>query len=283
MSDPAAALTVDTDDGNRCDITFFVACYNEELNIVSCLNHLLSAVAEVGLTYDVVIVDDASSDGSVRLIQEFMQSHPEVAIKLLVNASNQGIGANYAEAAFHGCGKYYRVICGDDEERLETITEVLRHVGEADMILTYHSDASARPWSRRIISRAFTGLVNLVGGHKLKYYNGLAVHLRYNVMRWHSYAHGFGFQADLITRLLDMGATYLELPVVPDQRSKGRTKAFTFRNWCSVGHTFIEIFIRRMAHAMYPKYRARISHQPTVYVNDAFRRASTKTDPANRA
>jgi len=26
-------------------------------------------------------------------------------------------------------------------------------------------------------------------------------------MRWHSHAHGFGFQADMITRLLDMGAT----------------------------------------------------------------------------
>jgi len=279
MTEPAS-LIVQADEAYSCDVTFFVACYNEEANIVSCLDNLTWAAAEAGRTYDIIVVDDASTDRSAALIQQYMQQHSDVPIKLLVNASNQGIGANYAEAAFHGSGKYYRVICGDDEERRETIAEVLRHLGEADMILTYHHDPRERPLVRRVISRAFTMLTNLVSGHRLKYYNGLAVHRRYDVMRWHSYAHGFGFQADLITRLLDMGATYLELPVVPKQRQQGRTKAFTFRNVCSVGHTFIEIFIRRMAHAMYPRYRAQLSHAPTGYVNPAFRAREAATTAA---
>src|SRR5262245_35530903 len=171
MSETGSVAEVD--DAPRCDISFFVACYNGEANIVSCLDHLVSAVTEVGLTYDIVVVDDASSDTSVKLIRQYMADHPEVPLKLIVNACNQGFGANYAEASFHGAGKYYRAICGDDEERRETIVEVLKHVGKADVVLTYHSDASARPWSRRFISWFYTKVVNLLSGHRVRYYNGL--------------------------------------------------------------------------------------------------------------
>jgi hypothetical protein len=43
------------------------------------------------------------------------------------------------------------------------------------------------------------GLVNLVTGNRLHYYNGLAVHLGHNVMRWHPNTRGFGFQADILS------------------------------------------------------------------------------------
>ena len=36
-----------------------------------------------------------------------------------------------------------------------------------------------------LLSGTFTFLVNTISGFRLHYYNGLAVHLRYNVMRWH--------------------------------------------------------------------------------------------------
>jgi dolichol-phosphate mannosyltransferase len=263
--------TQTTEEAFACDISFFIACYNEEANILAAMNSVLTAAKEVGCTFDIVIIDDNSRDRSVEIIRKFMEERPEVAIKLIVNEKNQGLGANYAEAAFHGQGKYYRLICGDDEERTESIIAVLRHLGQADMILSYHSERSERSWNRKLISRTYTGLVNLISGHRIKYYNGLPVHRRYDVMRWHSHAHGFGFQADMITRLLDMGATYVEVPVDPKQRTEGATKAFTLRNICSVGHTVLELFIRRMAKLMYPKYNATLRQSPKIYESRSFR------------
>lgn len=55
-----------------------------------------------------------------------------------------------------------------------------------------------------------------MSGFRLQYYNGLAVHLRYNVMRWHP--NTFGFQADIICMLLDQGFSYKELPVKTVER-----------------------------------------------------------------
>jgi len=253
-----------------CDVTFFVACYNEQENIISAIDTVVDVAAEVGCSYDIVVVDDASRDESVAIIKEYMVTHPSVPIRLIVNHVNQGLGSNFAEAAFHGGGCYYRVICGDNEERRESLLASLQRLGQADIILTYFEDSSARAISRRLVSRCYNGLVNLLSGHRVRYYNGLAIHRRYNVMRWHSNAHGFGFQADLVTRLLDMGATCLEVPVVASQRAAGVTKAFTFRNIASVGHTLLEVFIRRVAKVLYPKTVSRLALPPDVYDGPGF-------------
>jgi len=254
-----------TDTPCACDLTLFVACYNEEDGLIPSIETAVAAARQAGRSFDIVVVDDASPDRSVDLVRQYMARHPEIPITLVVNERNQGLANNYAEAAFWGRGKYYRLICGDDVETQETLFSVLRRLGEADILSTYHADASARPLARRIISRAYTTLINILGGHRLKYYNGLAVHLRYNVLRWHSNAYGFGFQADLLTRLLDMGASCIEIPVVPKERTRGATKAFTLRNFCSVAHTLLEIVIRRAARIMYPGITTKLRHGVTVY------------------
>src|SRR4029077_8558160 len=50
--------------GDKYDITFFVSCYNEEEFIVATLDTVQSAMEGLGLTYDIVIIDDGSKDRS---------------------------------------------------------------------------------------------------------------------------------------------------------------------------------------------------------------------------
>ena len=61
-------------------------------------------------------------------------------------------------------------------ETKEILATVFRRLGEADILLTYHTDATAQTrWRRFDSSFAYTGLVNLLSGCKIKYYNGLPV------------------------------------------------------------------------------------------------------------
>ena len=260
-----------------CDLSLFVACYNEEQGIISTLDTVVAAATEVGISYDIVIMDDCSTDRSVELIVEYLRTHPDLPITLYVNEVNQGVGANYAEAAFRCRGKYYRMICGDNVESKEALVTIFRRVGEADMIIPYPADTTFRGPFRRGVSRSFTLLVNLLSGYRVRYYNGLAVHYRYNVMRWHSNSHGFGFQADLITRLLDLNATYIEIPVYPNERAGGETKALKFRNICSVCHTLLEIWIRRLGKLVYPEATCRPLSELRVYRAGDLGHVVTKT------
>jgi glycosyltransferase involved in cell wall biosynthesis len=233
-------------------LTLFVACYNEEANITNAMDTAIEACQEAGVSFELVVIDDASKDRSVEIITNYIKAHPDVPIHLHVNERNQGLGANYAEAAFIGKGTWYRLHCGDDVEPKETLVKIFKEIGKAEVLIPYRpDDVKGRPLSRKIISRTFTALINFISGHKLHYYNGMPLTRRYYIMRWHSNSHGFGFQADLITRLLDRDISYLEIPVTGHERGGGNSNALKFRNFCSVSNTLLTIIIRRIAKILY--------------------------------
>lgn len=235
-------------------ITFFVACYNEEGNIADTLDVIREAVRRVRITYEIIIIDDASTDRSVEIIREYIDRNPEENIKLYVNPENAGLGANFGEAAFLGTGTYFRLVCGDNCEPVETIEKVLKEIGKADMILSYRpQDVAGKSFVRKILSKIYTYTVNRISGYNIKYYNGLPVFKRRDVMRWNPNAHGFGFQADLITRLLDQKATFIELPVIGVEQKNRRSKAITIKNIGSITHSLLNILIRRISKKIYEK------------------------------
>jgi len=229
------------------DLTILVSCYNEQDFIIGTLETVRQALAEVvAVGYEIIVIDDCSRDRSADLVEEYIKTHPDDRIVLRRNKTNRGLAQNYFDAAFIGKGKYFRLICGDDAEPKETIVAVCRRIGEADMLIPYYVSSEGKSLYRRLLSKAYTGLVNLISGFRLHYYNGLAVHLRYNVMRWHPNTRGFGFQADIICMLLDQGFTYVEIPVKTVERKGAGSEALRFNNILSVGHTLLDIVVRRI-------------------------------------
>lgn len=228
------------------DITLFVACYNEEENIIASLEELVTAMSMLNFTWEAIVIDDASTDNSVSLVKRYMSDHPDYPIILVVRDENQGLAQNFIEAAFIGRGKYYRIINGDNVESSAQIASILGHIGEADMLIPYHAYIQGRTLFRKCLSRAFTIIVNLLSGYRMRYYNGCSVHLRHDVMRWHVNCSGFDFQANLITRLLGQGRTYLEIPVIGGERAFGYSKALTLKNFFSATRFFMDLAFRRI-------------------------------------
>lgn len=229
----------------------FVACYNEEANIIATLETVVAACREVGVSFQIVVIDDCSRDRSVEKVKAFGREHPDVPLTLYVNSRNEGLANNYAEAAFLLSSEWYRLICGDNVEPQETLVTIFKELGTAEMLIPYNIEIRGRAQSRRAISRIYTALVNFLSGFHLQYYNGMVVTRREYVKRWHSNSHGFGFQADLMTRLLSRGLSYKEIAVYGQERQAGNSKALTFRNFASVAHSLQNIVIRRVSKLLY--------------------------------
>lgn len=233
------------------DLGLFVACYNEEENITATLETVVAACRDLGLSFQILVIDDCSKDRTVEKVKTFGEGHPDVPLALYVNARNEGLANNYAEAAFLLQSEWYRLICGDNVEPKETLVTIFKELGTAEMLIPYNIEIRGRAQSRRMISTAYTALVNFLGGFQLHYYNGMVVTRREYVMRWHSNSHGFGFQADLLTRLLSRGLSYKEIAVYGQERQAGNSKALTFRNLASVAHSLQNIVIRRVSKLLY--------------------------------
>jgi glycosyltransferase involved in cell wall biosynthesis len=239
---------------SEVDVTFFVPCYNEEANVVRTFKNIISAANEVSVSYEILVVDDKSLDNTIRVIEEYIKIYTDIPIVLLKNHTNMGLGRNYIDGAYISKGKYYMLVNGDTAEPQETIVAILKKLNQADMIVPYFGEKDRRNFGRRLLSRTFTWLVNLISGQSLRYYNGPVAHLRFNVIRWHADTDGFGYQMEILTRLLIEGATYLEVEIVNDDRKNGVTSAFFLKNFLAVGHSLTQVFFRRIRCLLYRNY-----------------------------
>ncbi|WP_320178450.1 glycosyltransferase family 2 protein [Roseovarius pacificus] len=216
------------------EISFFVPCLNEEPNVAGALDAILAATRAVPVPFEILVVDDHSADDTVAVVRACMDQRETAPIVLVTNDTHRGLGHNYAMAARLAKGRYYMLVNGDNVERTELIAEILARLGKADIVIPYFGRLDQRPWKRRVVSRTFTIIVNLLSGQRIHYYNGAVAHLRENVLAHHPGTRGFGHQAELITKLLYRGATYTEVEVPMQERQHGHSSAFRWQNFVSV-------------------------------------------------
>lgn len=249
--DPATRPPTPAGVREELDLTIFIPCLNEEKRIVPTLETVRAALAEVPMSYEVIVVDDGSTDATAQVVADFCRAHPDMVVSLHRNPRNLGLSRSFVDTAFRGRGRYYRLVCGDNVEPKDSMVKILRALGTADIIIPYYPVLPGKSKSRKSISRLYTRIVDLLSGYRINYYNGCALYHRFHVMRWASYNYGFGFQAHLITTLLDEGATYTQVPLEGFHLTKDRGSPLNLRNFLSTGHTLSEIFIRRIRREIY--------------------------------
>ena len=227
------------------DISFFVPCLNEEANVAATLDTIVEACGPENRTYEIIVVDDHSTDRTVPVVRDYCHRFPELPIILHCLAETRGLGRNYLDTARRAAGRYYMLVNGDNVEPVDSIRRIISHLGEADIIIPYFAH-DRRGNCRRILSRLFTGLVNLLGGHRLRYYNGPVAHLRSNLAQCRGETGGFAYQAEIISTLLRRGTTYLEIEVENTDRRVGSSKAFRWKNFQGIAGSLWRIALRRI-------------------------------------
>ena len=232
------------------DLTIFVACRNEQGNIGRSLNEVWRSLEVYRYRYEIIVVDDASSDGSIAEVEDFMQQNPGVDITLKRNTRARGVNHNLCDAAMLGRGRYFQFISGAFQNRIETQRAVFDMLGSADLVLTYLSP-DLRAWHRRALSRLYTKLVNFVSGYNVRHYHGTPLFRRADVLRWHSY-HSVGFFTDMITRMFDEGITYIQIPTTCHEREVGTSRALRLRNVASLFLGFVDMLLRRVSKERVP-------------------------------
>ena len=248
QTDVVTEPTAGTMDSRRRprSVSVFVAAYNEAENLGPTVDTVVRALEETVDEYEIIIVNDGSTDGTGQIADDLAVAHPQVVV--IHNPGNQGLGYGFMRAIEAAKMATFVFIPGDNGWPYPSLRDLFGSMGQADIVTSYPTNSEIRVPARRVLSSVYTVGLNLLFGLHLHYYNGLTIYpieyLRSNVIS----TYGFGSMAEALLQAIHRGLTYVAVPCKIEERVTGRSNAVSLRNLRSVvetiGRLFIELRLR---------------------------------------
>jgi glycosyltransferase involved in cell wall biosynthesis len=98
-------------DGHRPKVSVCVLTYNHAPFIATALDSVLGQ--KVDFDYEIVVADDASTDGTQAIVREYAARHPGVVLPFL-RTVNVGGSVNFTDMIRRARGEYIALLDGDD-------------------------------------------------------------------------------------------------------------------------------------------------------------------------
>lgn len=241
-----------------------VPAFNEEKHLEETLQSLRGILDDRFSSYEVIIVNDGSSDATAQVAERLTRTYP--FIRVLHHPHNLGLGSALRSGYRAASKEYVMWFTADNGMVAESVSEMFRLIGKADIVVPYMTNPECRPWQRRLISKTYTFLINFLFGLSVRYFNGGAIYRTEDVKDLSSSTEGFAFMAETLVRLIKQGRSYIEFSQLQRDRLHGRTKAFRLKNVVNVlktiGVLFWKIRIRRAFPKPLPRRETHQDPQP---------------------
>jgi glycosyltransferase involved in cell wall biosynthesis len=149
------------------ELSVVVPLFNEEDSLRPLYTAITSSVEPLGISFEIVFVDDGSSDGTVKLADEIARADPRVClVKFRRNyGQTPAMAAGIAEAR----GEVIVTMDGDLQNDPADIAELLRKIDEGyDIVVGWRHERQDKLISRKIPSRIANRLIAKVTGVPIK-------------------------------------------------------------------------------------------------------------------
>lgn len=221
-------------------ISVLVPALNEENNLAPTVERLIDALTITIEDFEIIIVDDGSTDNTRSVAERLAAENP--IVRMISNPRTMGLGYGYTRGYEEATKEFFVYIPGDNTWPYRSFVELFGNFGRADVITSYAINPEVRPFGRRIVSRLYTILMNVLFGRHMRYFNGLTIYPVSFLRRRPATTFGFGFQAEVLLKALYSGLSYIEVGLPIDERSAGGSKAVNIRNIVSVLGTMASLF-----------------------------------------
>ena len=220
-------------------VSFVVPALNEEVVVEEVAREISRTVSSLVSTYEIILIDDGSSDQTGAIMDRLAVELPRT--RVVHNKPNIGLGACYQLGVREAKLDHVMMLCGDGGLPASSLPPIIERIGTADIVVPWMPNLRAiKTPTRYFISRSYTTVMNVLSGHRLHYYNGLPVHRRGLLQQIKITSSGFGFQGEILVKLLKSGCSYIEVPV-RGAEATNKTSVFRLRNLASVTKTVVKL------------------------------------------
>ncbi len=212
-------------------VTVVIPTYNEREN----LPHIASAVTHHG--YRLLVVDDASPDGTGDLAERLAEADPRLSV--LHRGQKEGLGPAYAAGFDHALDQGADIVVemdADFSHDPEDLPRLVAAVDEgADLAIgsRYVPGGSTPDWpvGRRVISKGGNLYARMMLGVPIRDATAGFRAFRADALRRLPYraaqASGYAFQVEMAMRAHQVGLRVVEVPITFRDRAHGTSKMGT--------------------------------------------------------
>jgi len=146
------------------DVSIIAPAFNEEGNVGPLLDRIHEIFAPSGLTYEAVIVDDCSTDGTPAKLLELKKKYPWLRIIRLQKNSGQTAAMDCGFR--HARGKVWGTLDADMQNDPAEILRLMKFLGpDVDMVNGWRKDRQDKnKGMRRIQTKVANGVRNWLSG-----------------------------------------------------------------------------------------------------------------------
>ncbi|MFN3477556.1 MAG: glycosyltransferase family 2 protein [Candidatus Methylomirabilales bacterium] len=149
-------------------LSIVIPFYNEEENIRPLYQGVRNALEKLGIDYEVIAVDDGSTDKTLTLLEEIHREDPRWTILQL--RRNFGQTAALSAGFDYAKGEVIVTIDGDLQNDPEDIPKLLELIKEHDVVSGWRADRKDPLVTRRLPSTLANKLISAVTGVRLHDY-----------------------------------------------------------------------------------------------------------------
>lgn len=205
----------------RPDLSIVVPVYNEEESIVDQVNMIRDALGNYTDSYEILLIDDGSTDDSYTLMKGLAQQSPH--IRIIHFGINYGQTAGLAAGFHHARGNIIITMDADLQNDPTDIPMLVQKIHEGyDVVSGWRKDRHDRWLTRKLPSMAANRLISYITALRLNDYGCTMKAYRREIIR---HIELYGEMHRFIPALARWaGASVTEVVVKHHPRTKGKSK-----------------------------------------------------------
>ena len=234
--------------GNK--ISIIMPAYNEEAHISASLAETIRTFDNFKLNYEIIVVDDGSTDKTYELAKAFGEKHSGGKVIVQRNRANYGKGRALQKGFRFAKGEYVIFLDADMDlhpGQIDTFFDIMR-LTDSDLVIGSKRHPNSQlfyPWERRIMSAVYFFIIKLMFGLPINdTQTGLKL-FKHKVLKdvfREFISREFAFDLELLVNANRLGYKIAEAPVsLQSQRLYSRIGLGTVYKMCL--HT-IAIYMR---------------------------------------
>jgi len=208
----------------KASVSLVMPAFNEEAYVERTVGLALDILSRVSDDYEIVVVNDASTDRTGKICDALSQKHPQV--RVIHHTVNQKLGGAL-KTGFRATTKdvviYTDIDLPWDLNEIQRALHLLEYL-EADMLCAFRFDRTSEGFKRILYSFAYNWLIRIVFNVKMKDINFSFKVIRRQILEAVDLKSSGSFiDAELVVKAIGLGFRVFQMGVDYFPRTRGNS------------------------------------------------------------